>query len=298
MKRLLTLLLILLPMCVFGQDSTANYYFNKGMELFNSHQAHLAIPYFEKSDALEKKQLRKTDENYHRSGNMLVKCCLDLMNYYAIQGNKAEALKYKQLALKGCPDKTSKSNLLSLMTVGDEYYEQGMNLYRTQQSHLAVDFLQKSDSLEKAFLPKENINYNRSEKQLIVCWSDLANFFFSNGQNDWAIENQTKAVNSAKRVFGEDDPTYLTVQKTLDKMQLFISGKASADDYYNRGMEMKFSQPYDAISYFQKADTLEKATLEPSSPNYNRSILEIAECQKALAGYWFREKSYASAIDK
>ncbi len=312
MIKLLTLILLLLPMCVFGQDSTANYYFNKGMELLNAQKPDEAIPFFKKGDALEKAQFAKTDDNYRRSEYWLIRCHLNLAYNFANQNNKAKAIKYQKLAVKGCKNYFGKEHpdyeilkydlkayhtIDHQETVGDEYYEQGINLYRTQQSHLAVDYLKKSDSLEKALLTKKHLYYNRSEKQLIVCWSDLANFFFSNGQPDWALANQTNAANSAKRVYGKKHPIYLTAQKTLDKMQLFISGKAGADAYYNRGMELKNDHPYDALSYFQKADTLEKATLDPSSPNYNRSALAMAECNNRLAGFWFRAKSYASAIE-
>ncbi len=312
MKKLLTILIMLLPLFALGQDSTANFYFNKGMELFNAQKPDEAIPFFKKGDALEKAQLAKTDNNYRRSEYWLIRCHLNLAHNFVNQNNKAKAIKYQKLAVKGCKNYFGKEHpdyeilkydlkayrtLDHQETVGDEYYEQGINLYRTQQSHLAVDYLKKSDSLEKALLTKKHLYYNRSEKQLIVCWSDLANFFFSNGQPDWALANQTDAVNSAKRVYGKKHPIYLTAQKTLDKMQLFISGKAGADEYYNRGMELKNDHPYDALSYFQRADTLEKATLDPSSPNYNRSLLAIAECNNKLAGFWFRSKSYASAIE-
>ncbi len=191
--------------------------------------------------------------------------------------------------------------LLPLFAIGqdstaNDYYNKGMDLYRTEQSHLAIPFLQKSDSLEMAQLDKKSDNYNRSAKQLTICYSDLANFFFKISNPDLAIENQIQATKYYKRVYGKKHPEYVTAKKTLAKMKFFFSGKAVADDYYNHGMEIKQDHPYHAFAYFQKADTLEKATLDPSSPNYYRSALEIADIKNGMADYWFSIKSYAAAI--
>ena len=192
--------------------------------------------------------------------------------------------------------------LLPLFVLGqdstaNDYYSKGMDLYRTEQSHLAIPVLLKSDSLEMAQLNKKSDNYNRSAKQLIICYSDLANFFFKHSNPDLAIEHQIQAINYCKRVYGRKHPEYVTAKKTLAKMKFFFSGKAGADDYYNYGMELKKDHPYDAFSYFQKADTLEKATLNPSSPNYYRSALEIADIKNGMADYWFSIKHYAAAFD-
>ena len=192
--------------------------------------------------------------------------------------------------------------LLPLFALGQDsianaYYEQGMDLYRTEQSHLAIPCLLKSDSLEKAQLDKTSPNYNRSAKQLIISYSDLANFFFKHSNPDLAFENQIQAIKFCKRVYGKKHPEYITAKKTLAKMKFFFSGKGGADDYYNYGMELKQDHPYDAFSYFQKADTLEKATLDPSSPNYYRSALEIADIKNGMADYWFSIKHYAWAFD-
>ena len=296
----------------YGLYTDADVYYNKGMELLNAHNVNEAIPFFEKSDSLEKASLDKVSEDYIHSEDCLMRCWLELASYFASQRNKAEAIKYQKLALEDCkiyfgkehPDYEIVKYDLKVYhtldhqeTVGDEYYEEGMNLYKTQQSHLAVDYFAKSDSLEKALLTKKHFNYNRSEKQLVICRSDLANFYFSNGNPDMALENQTQATNIAKRVYGKKHPTYLNAQKTLDKMQMFINGKAGADDYYTRGMELKDDNPREALSYFQKADTLEKATLDPSSPNYNRSLLEIADCQQSIAYYWLGKNIYSSTIE-
>jgi hypothetical protein len=60
MKHFFIFLILLLPMMSFGQSKEADEYYNKGIKLHESKQAHLAIPYFEKSDSLEKKELKKT----------------------------------------------------------------------------------------------------------------------------------------------------------------------------------------------------------------------------------------------
>ena len=60
-----------------------------------------------------------------------------------------------------------------------------------------------------------------------------------------------------------------------------------ADSLYNEGMKLyNAQQAHLAVPILQKADSLEKAQLDPKSPNYYRSEIGLAKCWKDLANYY------------
>ena len=60
-----------------------------------------------------------------------------------------------------------------------------------------------------------------------------------------------------------------------------------ADSLYNEGMKLyKAQQAHLAVPILQKADSIEKAQLDPKSPNYYRSEIGLAKCWSDLANYY------------
>ena len=62
MKKIFTLLVLLLPVMVFGQSRESNKFFKQGIKLYKAEKYEEAIPYFQKSDSLDKAQLDPTAE--------------------------------------------------------------------------------------------------------------------------------------------------------------------------------------------------------------------------------------------
>ena len=287
MRPIFLLLFLVMPLCIFAQSQEADELYNKGYALFRSRQAHLAVSYLQKSDSLEKAELKKSSPNYHRSANLLVNCWTHLVNYFSSINDTTETIRLQTLIVdterknKGSrhPDYFSaKAKLDELLmkydtkNSADEYYEKGMNLYKTKQAHLAVPYLEKSDSLEKAQLKKSSPKYNRSELALTNCWSDLAKYNFSINDTTETIRLQTLVVNHRKKILGKNHPDYQFAVQTLNNYKVLLGKKtATADDYYNQGMAIYKDNPYLAMDFFHKSDSIEKATLDPSSPNYYRS---------------------------
>ena len=313
MRPIFLLLFFVMPLCIFAQSKEADELYNKGYALYKSRQAHLAVPYLEKSDSLEKAELKKTSPNYNRSANLLIVCWTDLVSYYSSIHDTTETIRLQTLIVdterknKGSrhPDYFSAKAKLDEFRMkydtknsADEYYEKGMNLYKTKQAHLAVPYLEKSDSLEKAQLKKSSPKYNRSELALTNCWSDLAKYNFSINDTTETIRLQTLVVNSRKKILGKTHPDYLFAVQTLNNYKASFGKKtATADDYYNQGMAIYVDNPYPAIDFFHKSDSIEKATLDPSSPNYYRSERALIEyCWLRLSNYYSRMRNYYEAI--
>ena len=186
MKKILTILIAILPMFALGQDSTATDYYNKGMKLINAQQAHLAIPYFEKADSLEKKQFPKDSPYYYRSELAIARCWSDIVGHYYYRINDTSetmrlqkivvSTRYKILGRYHSDYISAKEDLdrykarFGLYTDADVYYNKGMELLKAQKTNEAISYFEKSDSLEKSQLAKNDENYRLSEDCLMRCW--------------------------------------------------------------------------------------------------------------------------------
>ena len=287
-----------------GESAAADVYYKKGLELYNDKQAHLAIPYFEKSDSIEKRQSSK---NY-RSEIAMNWCRENLINYYLSINDLPEVVRLQTLVVNSLEKMEGKKHqetivaqnnlikyrlMLAQCPEADEYYEKGVNLYKTHQAHLAIPYFEKSDSIEKRKSPK----FHRSELQLILCWHDLAGYNADIKDTTEAIRLQTLATNKSKKLYGAKHPAYIDEEKTLTKYIMQFSKKQDADFFYNLGMEyLSIPLPVPASTYFTKSDSLEKLTLKPSSPNYNRSEKMLIKCWYMLGNYFRNTYNYDESI--
>ncbi|MBQ5551259.1 MAG: hypothetical protein IIT32_09365, partial [Bacteroidales bacterium] len=67
MKKIFTLILILLPLCVFAQSHKSNQLYKQGLKLYVAEKYEEALTYFQKSDSLDKAILKPTHKNYYRA---------------------------------------------------------------------------------------------------------------------------------------------------------------------------------------------------------------------------------------
>ena len=63
MKKIVLLLMVMFPLLALSQSKQSDEYFKKGVELYNKGKFKEAIPFFEKSQALDLKEL---DEDNNR----------------------------------------------------------------------------------------------------------------------------------------------------------------------------------------------------------------------------------------
>lgn len=296
----------------FGQSKEADEYYNKGIKLHESKQAHLAIPYFEKSDSLEKKELKKNSPDYYRSELMLAKCWDALANYYYGIKDTVETIRLQTLVVETRkkilgekhPDYVEAQekldryrSLLSTNLSADEYYNIGLSLNKTMQGHLALPYLEKCSELDKAQNKKSSPNYYRADLVIADIYKGWAIYFSRKNNYSGAVEHQTLVVQILKKVYGKKHSDYIDAKEDLDNYRLFLNPKADANDFYNKGREIIDYQPYNAIAYFQRSDSIEKATLEPSSEEYYRSELSIAECYWLLSNYYYKRRDYYEAAN-
>lgn len=74
MRLLLSIIMFFSVVSVFAQTEESNKYFNQGMELYNQGKYTEAIPYFEKSDSIDKRTLDSTSNRSDYSVMWLASC--------------------------------------------------------------------------------------------------------------------------------------------------------------------------------------------------------------------------------
>ena len=101
-KQLLTIiiLLLLLPLMAFSQSRQSNKLYKQGLELFKAEKYEDAIPYFQKSDSLDKATMPPTSNNYFRAELKLADCMDGIADSLYNADNYAEAIKFQKLSLK------------------------------------------------------------------------------------------------------------------------------------------------------------------------------------------------------
>ena len=70
------------------------------MELFDAEKYEEAVPYFQKSDSLDKTQLEPTSENYYRAELKMADCWHNIASDKEDEGKYSEAIKLETLALE------------------------------------------------------------------------------------------------------------------------------------------------------------------------------------------------------
>ena len=85
MKQIVFVIMFLIPMVVLAQSKQSDEYYSKGVELYNAGKFKEAIPYFEKSNKLDQKELKHSGRRYY-SVRWLASC------YYKL-GDEAKAAK-------------------------------------------------------------------------------------------------------------------------------------------------------------------------------------------------------------
>ncbi len=78
---------------------------------------------------------------------------------------------------------------------------------------------------------------------------------------------------------------------------LAMSQSHKSNKLYKKGWELYDADKYEeALTYFQKSDSLDKAQLEPTHTNYHRAELMVADCYEGLADQADEEGRYNDAV--
>ncbi|MCR5454606.1 MAG: CHAT domain-containing protein [Bacteroidales bacterium] len=95
---------------------------------------------------------------------------------------------------------------------------------------------------------------------------------------------------------GKYSKIYLIVLLVLIPFWATSQSKKS-NELYQRGLELYEAEKYEeALRCFVQSDSLDKAKLKPTSENFYRAELKMADCYKKMADYYKNIADYAEAI--
>ncbi len=259
-KHIITIILLLLPLLAMPQSHKSNQLYKKGEKLFDAEKYEEAVPYFQKSDSLDKTQLEPTSENYYRAELKMADCWHNIASDKEDEGKYSEAIKLETLALEirrrvlgeEHTDYASSLHCLAL-------YNDDMGNY-TEAIRLGII----ATEIRKKVLGEEHIDYAKSINNLAGTNSHIGNY-------TEAIRLGTIAMEVFKTVFDEEHPYYAGSLGNLAEYNSDLGNYQESIRLSTRTMEIY------------------KKVLGEEHPDYARSLNNLAEynsclgnCQEAI----------------
>ena len=256
MKKIFTLILILLPLCVFAQSHKSNQLYKQGLKLYDAEKYEEALTYFQKSDSLDKAILKPTHKNYYRAELKVADCYEEIASQAYEEGNYNDALTIqkkvveirKKLLGEEHPDYADAlSNLAS-------YYSKLGNY--TEEIRLATVAME----IRKKVLGEEHPDYAISLSNLASYYSDLGNY-------TEAIRLGTLAMEIDKKTLGEEHPDCAI---SLNNLAIYYAELGNYSE---------------AIRLGTLALEIYKKVLGEEHPHYAASLSILAYCYSDLGNY-------------
>jgi CHAT domain-containing protein len=269
MKKIFTLLVLLLPVMVFGQSRQSNKLYNQGMELFKAERYEEAIPYFQKSDSLDKKKLKPKSTNYYRAELKLAKCWRNIAVHKEFEGKYSEAIKFTTMAsetFKKILGEENRDYAVSLNYLaiyngrignytegirfgilameifkkifGEENLDYAMTLNNLAINNYCIGNYTEAIRLETIVVDIEKKISGGEHPEYANAIECLAIFNVAIGNNTEAIRLGTIAMEINKKVFGEDDPNYANSLSNLSVSNSFIGNYIEAIKLETIAMEI------------------------------------------------------------
>lgn len=248
MKNILAAIaiLMLLPLCAMSQSRQSKQLYKTGVELYDAEKYADALPYFQKSDSLDKLELKPASKNYHRALLKIADCHERLAENSDEEGNFAEALRhqtittdiYKRVYGDNHPNYASEVWGLSTFYYYTGNYTEAVRLVKIameiQKKTLGEMHPDYAESLCELASYYEKLGNNNESIRLgnialeirkkilgedsedcLQSLINLASAYANNGDYMEAIKKQTTAIETVKKYYGEDNEYYITSLNNL-----------------------------------------------------------------------------------
>ncbi|MBP5682078.1 MAG: CHAT domain-containing protein [Bacteroidales bacterium] len=298
MKKIFTLILLLLPLLAMSQSRKSDRLYAQGMELLDAGKFEEALTCFQKSDSLDKKKLKPTHENYYRAELAMADCYQGLAGYNDEIGNLSEAIIMENLTVE-----------IRKKVLGDndpKYAEAIGNLayyyFCIGKDDEAIKLGTEAAEIIKNTLGEEHPYYANALNNLAAFNSNIENYAE-------AIRLGTIAMELNEKYLGEEDPQYALSVLNLANyystfgnhvesirlgniaMQLLKDLLGEEDPYYatslnNLAVEYDFVGDYkEAIRLGNIAMEIQKKVLGEQHSDYLLSLINLAD-------YYFHDGNY------
>ena len=230
MKCWLIFLLLLLPHLAAPQSKKSNLLFQKGSELFDSAKYDEALPYFIKSDSLDKKKLKPSAPNYHRAELQVANCLAKIAFQYDRKNDYPEAIRLQTMAVEifkkvlGAQNRDYAKSLHHLAWFYDDI----------GNYHEAIRLQTIAVQIQKNYLGEYNQDHASSLNNLAIYYGRIGNYAE-------AIGAVTQAKEIFKKTAGENSPSYASALSNLAGYYREIGNYAEAIRIGTLAMEIRKS---------------------------------------------------------
>ncbi|MBR4215622.1 MAG: tetratricopeptide repeat protein [Bacteroidales bacterium] len=281
MKKILKILLLLLPILSFGQGIEPNEYLKTGLALFYEQKYVEAIPYLQKS-----LDLKQDDED------------TKLLLYFCYSGidNSNGVIKY------GTP-------FVNLFKKHKEY----TSLHDIANHNAKIGNYSEAIRLETLAMKAQKKDFGKADARHSLSLANLAKYNSQNGNYDKAIRYETMVLKYKKAVYGEEHDDYANSLYTLAyynyqngniteairlatkpiEIQKKIYGEEHQNYAYSLSGFAKFN--YD-IERYTEAIRFETKAMEIYKKDFGEEHPVYATSLNTLANYNFQMDNYSEAI--
>ena len=196
-RLLVTIILLCMPLLAMPQSKQSNRLYKQGLELMDAEKYEEALPYFQKSDSLDKMNLKPTHKNYYRAELKVADCYECLADYNDEIGDYPAALSSETMTVEIRKKILGTNHPKYAEAIGNlSYYY--MNIGNDDE---AIKLGTEAAEIMKNTLGEEHPEYVNALNNLAAYNSNIDNF-------DEAIRLGTIALEISKKVLGEEDPQY------------------------------------------------------------------------------------------
>ncbi|MCR5454764.1 MAG: tetratricopeptide repeat protein [Bacteroidales bacterium] len=262
MKKILAVLLILIPFVAMSQAKKSDVFYYKGFELINAQKYKEAISHYEKCSLLDKEEYDISERAYYyRSEEKIIECYEALAEEYYAKYNFDKALRYKRLQLNitkkifGGNDRVFAQNLEELADINSDF---GNNSEALELQSDAV-------KIYKKLYGDQSEDYARALGSLVYYNYQIGNYIE-------ALKLENIAIKIRKELFGDDSPEFAN----------------SADNLANC---------YAANGNYEAAIRLEQTALDIFRKNYGEEHCDFATSLSNLANFYSTMRRNDEAIE-
>ena len=235
MKRLFTVIIMLLPLCVFAQSKGAMSNFYKGIELFDAEKYEEAVPYFQKCESLYKARFKPTKKKGNKAALKIAACQFFLGAIADLMGNPYEGVRLTSSASEF---------LKNYYGVDNDLYIKNLSILARCYSDIGnnVESIRIANDLLEIFDNQESGKYKNSDayavvlQQLAVFQHEIGNYAEATRLGNLALN---KLENIAERTY---DPIYNEIViRALCNVAVFYYDLGNYDEAIstsNRALDM------------------------------------------------------------
>ena len=227
MKQLFIILLLLLPMMAIGQRREAKKLYRQGVIGHVFRQSDEAIPYFLKSDSINKARLDHSSKKYYRAEKKIAYWLNDIAFAKREQGNYQEAVRL------GTQVMVIRKEILGEEHPGYAVSLDNLSVYYSFLGNYteAIRLGTQAMEIRKKVLGEESHDYARSLNNLAGYYSDLGNY-------TEAIRLGTQAMEILNKVRGKKHRDYASSLNNLALYNSYLGNYTEAIRLGTQAMEI------------------------------------------------------------